>query len=367
MLSTFRDPFVGFDNNSQQSKSKKMENEIPFDIDKNADFMDLLDSLNFESSPTIAETKIDEFSNNNVSFLDEYLENAADVMLSDAALNRQISRDIELRNNKNQELDDDSNSSSDEMNVLTKTAQEYEHSYPQNPTNAAVKFDLNAEQKEKFRQYFSSKPTRNNADSTFVDHQEIVRGGRRPKNSDSPVSSSTEHSLNKSRGALYAKQYRQKNKVFVDKMQNELDRLNEENKDLKETCGEMRERMSSLQDEVVYLRNILANDSQLSVLLKSVTNTPGIKFRFPVGQQENNNSKGESSSSAETQQRYATRKRKQANSAAVSMEEIPPPSKKMAATSSSSLQKMPGVCLHVNGDTVSLEFCARCSTDARCD
>lgn len=367
MNSTFRDPFLGFDDQIlseepskfvQKTKVMENNNNFVFDADKNIDFVEFFGNVNLPSPPLSGNHLFEEDFDDDTNYASKNFNVNRDIMLSDVAVNRQISREsagltaINVKGEKNEtksdDEDDDSISSSEQLNILTRTAHDYERSVQQTATNPS--FSWNAEQMNKFRNYYSSTKSSFRGSNDIAVEREVVVG-RRPKLSISPMSSTD----NKTRGAMYARQYRQKNKEFVDKMQSELDQLTEENKDLKETVSEMSATMSNLSQEVAYLRNVLANQSQLSSLIKGVTNTPGLKFRFPICHQENLNDVDD--------QRYSTRKRKQPNSDEVTS------TKKMKniAGRTATMETMPGVCLHVNGDNVSLEFCARCSNEARCD
>lgn len=155
------------------------------------------------------------------------------------------------------------------------------------------------------------------------------------------------------RNAIAARENRQKKKKYVEGLENDVAELKEENKTLKTRNESMTTMIRKLSDEVKYLRSVLANESTISLLLKSVVSTPGISLSSSLMQ----SSGSEANENKEEEERqYVTRSKKRRSDD--SMEEAS--SSKRTRSSSSG-----GVCLHVNNGKVSLELCAKCERKAK--
>lgn len=156
------------------------------------------------------------------------------------------------------------------------------------------------------------------------------------------------------KNAIAARENRQKKKKYVEGLENDVAELKEENKTLKTRNESMTSMIRKLSDEVKYLRSVLANESTISLLLKSVVSTPGISLSSSLmqssGSEENENE------NKEEERQYVTRSKKRRSDD--STEE---------ATSSKRTRSSPagGVCLHVNNGKVSLELCAKCERKAK--
>lgn len=132
------------------------------------------------------------------------------------------------------------------------------------------------------------------------------------------------------KNAIQAKINREKKKNYIKGLEDEIDMLKEENSSLRDSKNKMEQTVSVLEDEVAYLKNIIANQSALSNLLKNIPNVSNVKL----------------SSS------FSQRKR-----AASHDHDYQGPVKRAKTTTA-------GVCLHVNNDSASLEFCSKCSAMA---
>ena len=88
-----------------------------------------------------------------------------------------------------------------------------------------------------------------------------------------------------SKNAIAARDNRQKKKKYINDLENSVMELKSENCDLRKENEVNRKAVASLQHEVRYLKGVIANQSTLSALLKSVSQTPGINlsssFRHP--------------------------------------------------------------------------------------
>jgi hypothetical protein len=91
------------------------------------------------------------------------------------------------------------------------------------------------------------------------DFRKYERGKKRPKCS--------------SKNAIMARMNRLKKKYFVESLQKDVVRLSEENTKLKQTLEDQSSLVSSLRKEVHYLKGVLANNKEISMLLKSIQNT----------------------------------------------------------------------------------------------
>ncbi|OCT93312.1 CREB/ATF bZIP transcription factor [Xenopus laevis] len=139
------------------------------------------------------------------------------------------------------------------------------------------------------------------------------------------------------RNALAARLNRLRKKEYVHGLENQVARLSEENKELKHERKSLCSRVRELEGEVRYLRAVLANDSALSLVLNRLTGLGGTRlstslFCDPYGSGGDHD--------------YA-----------------------LPLTAAERDQEVNdggggGVCLHVDKDKLSVEFCAVCSRSA---
>lgn len=192
--------------------------------------------------------------------------------------------------------------------------------------------------------------------------QQPIRGSSNYSAYSPPPTPSNSKNSSNSRGAQYARQYRQKNREHIEQLEGENDQLRKENDQLRDLYGQARTQNERLSKEVNYLRQVLQNQSAIASILNSVTsNTPGLKFQFPItnataasGGQETEQkrtieTRASSKRKIDDHQQSATTKKAKGNDGVAVANETGP-----------------GICLHVNGDMVSVEFCARCNREARC-
>ena len=156
------------------------------------------------------------------------------------------------------------------------------------------------------------------------------------------------------RNAIAARENRQKKKKYVEGLENDVAKLKEENKTLKTRNESMTTMIRKLSDEVKYLRSVLANESTISLLLKSVASTPGISLSSSL-MQSSASEGNEKENEKQGEREYVTRSKKRRSDDIV---EETPPGKRTRSSSSG------GVCLHVNNGKVSLELCAKCERKA---
>lgn len=146
------------------------------------------------------------------------------------------------------------------------------------------------------------------------------------KNRKNPVS----HVSNKN--AIAARLNRLKKKEYVNNLERKVGMLLTENGTLKQENCQLTKRVEELEDETRYLRAVLANQSVLAQLLSRLSGVNGMKLSSSLFQNSNPNDHD-----------YAL-PRKQAKV-------------KEKETSG-------GVCLHVDQNHVSVEFCRECAESA---
>ena len=131
------------------------------------------------------------------------------------------------------------------------------------------------------------------------------------------------------KNAEAARQNRIKKKRYLEELEKEHSEVKRENVILKTKCHEYQQKCHRLQAEVEYLKNVIANESMLSGLIQNIPDVPNVKL----------------SSS------FASRKRPHPTNPS----DGAPKSKKSKSASGG------GICLHVDKDSVSIEFCQHCS------
>jgi hypothetical protein len=120
--------------------------------------------------------------------------------------------------------------------------------------------------------------------------------------------------------AVYARNYRQKNKTYIDEIERELSLRTAENEQFRAEKRKTSQKMAELSAEVVYLRNVIANQSTLAPILNCLTqnNIVGNKLQFGATSIATNN-----------------------------------------------MDNGAGVCLHVVNGKMSVELCGTCNRKAR--
>ena len=128
------------------------------------------------------------------------------------------------------------------------------------------------------------------------------------------------------KNAIQAKMNRERKKAYISSLEDEIKDLKTENDELREGQDKLRNANRALEDEVMYLKSVLANQSSLSSLLKNIPNVKDVRLTSSFSHRKR---------SADLDHDYEM------------------PSKRTKKTA--------GVCLHVDSNNVSLEFCAQCS------
>ncbi|XP_041350948.1 uncharacterized protein LOC121369931 [Gigantopelta aegis] len=219
-----------------------------------------------------------------------------------------------------------------------------------------------------------------------------------------------------SKNAIAARENRLKKKKYVENLEKSFTTLNEENITLKSKVESYETTIARLNSEVAYLKNVLINQSTLSALLKNIQSTPGIKFKtsLPTTSSSTLTEKNKSDSVDDNQKNiYSSLRRSKRKSAVSNYESEKKVRKVLSDTVIEStsyqgmIQKVPavsnddmsaesvrnksisaapesaegmddcqitssqrlngGVCLHVTGEMVSLEFCQKCNKNSQSD
>ncbi|XP_016085228.1 CREB/ATF bZIP transcription factor-like [Sinocyclocheilus grahami] len=131
------------------------------------------------------------------------------------------------------------------------------------------------------------------------------------------------------KNAFAARMNRLKKKEYVTGLEQRVGSLTTENHVLKQENGNLNKRVEELENETRYLKAVLANESMLAQLLSRLSGVNGMKFSTSLFQESNENDHD-----------YAMPRKR------VKVED-----KDTAG----------GVCLHVDKDHVSVEFCTKCA------
>lgn len=142
-----------------------------------------------------------------------------------------------------------------------------------------------------------------------------------------------QHGLNKN--AIAARLNRIKKKEYVSSLEKKVGGLSSENTSLRRENSELTKRVEELEDETRYLRAVLANESVLAQLLTRLSGVNGMKLSSSLFQ----------GAAADPSDHDYALPRKRAK-----VEEKG--------------ETAGGVCLHVDRDHVSVEFCPKCAERA---
>lgn len=134
------------------------------------------------------------------------------------------------------------------------------------------------------------------------------------------------------KNAIAARLNRLKKKEYVNGLEKKVGVLLTENNGLKQENTQLTKRVEELEDETRYLRAVLANESMLAQLLSRLSGVNGMKLSSSLFQGHNSNDHD-----------YALPRKR------VKVEEK---------------ETSGGVCLHVDKNHVSVEFCTKCAESA---
>lgn len=145
-----------------------------------------------------------------------------------------------------------------------------------------------------------------------------------------PECSSVPMRVNKN--AIAARMNRLKKKQYVNGLESKVTSLSAENRNLRQENEHLSKRVEDLEDETRYLRAVLANESTLAQLLSRLSGVNGMKVSTSLFQEIHKNDHD-----------YAIPRKR------VKIEEK---------------ETSGGVCLHVDKNHVSVEFCTKCAESA---
>ncbi|XP_040009782.1 CREB/ATF bZIP transcription factor [Xiphias gladius] len=134
------------------------------------------------------------------------------------------------------------------------------------------------------------------------------------------------------KNAIAARLNRLKKKEYVNSLEKKVGILSTENGILKQENAQLTKRVEELEDETRYLRAVLANESMLAQLLSRLSGVNGMKLSSSLFQGPDSNDHD-----------YALPRKR------VKVEEK---------------ETSGGVCLHVDKNHVSVEFCTKCAESA---
>lgn len=150
--------------------------------------------------------------------------------------------------------------------------------------------------------------------------------------SDAKMNRKNQSSFVGNKNAIAARLNRLKKKEYVTSLEKKVGLLSSENGGLKQDNSRLTKRVEELEDETRYLRAVLANESMLAQLLSRLSGVNGMKLSSSLFQACESNDHD-----------YALPKKR------VKVEEQETPG---------------GVCLHVDKNHVSVEFCTKCAKSA---
>ena len=151
-----------------------------------------------------------------------------------------------------------------------------------------------------------------------------------------------------------AKEQRQRKKKFVQELQDTIEELKQEKAGLQQVNTQLNDKIGSLQEEISYLKGVIANQSELAKILRSVANIPGISINCSVLK----NDQGEMGKNNK-------RKCVPAGKKGVNLSDENAKKRRMDIEVNGELESNAGVCVHVQSGKVSLEFCPECSKKAK--
>uniref|UniRef100_UPI0037E951BD CREB/ATF bZIP transcription factor n=1 Tax=Semicossyphus pulcher TaxID=241346 RepID=UPI0037E951BD len=134
------------------------------------------------------------------------------------------------------------------------------------------------------------------------------------------------------KNAIAARLNRLRKKEYVNSLEKRVGILSTENNGLKQENTQLTKRVEELEDETRYLRAVLANESMLAQLLSRLSGVNGMKLSSSLFQGHDSNDHD-----------YALPRKR------VKVEEK---------------ETSGGVCLHVDKNHVSVEFCTKCAESA---
>ncbi len=226
-------------------------------------------------------------------------------------------------------------STSHEVNGVSKTSNSSETNTltsPESDTNdwglddllgSEFNWDLDNNELDPFVNFESQTTTSDETDQSAV--LDVATSHRRVQRS--KLQDVSGQIINKN--AIAARINRLKKKEYVSGLEQRVGSLTTENRVLKQENGNLNKRVDELENETRYLRAVLANESMLAQLLSRLSGVNGMKFSTSLFQESNENDHD-----------YAM------------------PRKRVKVENKDTAG---GICLHVDKDHVSVEFCTKCA------
>lgn len=178
--------------------------------------------------------------------------------------------------------------------------------------------------------------------------QSVMSGGSYDDADDSPYNTNNSNGRKKRRryeenpsedpafeksrkNAIIAKRNREKKKALMDEMEKQCDKLTKDNTHLESDNGKLRHRVTTLEEEVYYLKSVLANDSSLSTVLSGLKSIGNLRFTSNLDPSKYNR-------------------------------------KPVASSSTGQQKRSGGICVHLDRhQRISVEKCSECSIDRNND
>ena len=157
------------------------------------------------------------------------------------------------------------------------------------------------------------------------------------------------------RNAVMARLNRERKKRYVNNLESEVSTLRKMNSSLSEENQNLKVSISKCREELAYLQNVLGNQSMLSSVIKAVSGIAGVNLKGIVKTSGKNNADDKNSTTVDKDiPANGDKSQKWLKEDTINGEQYP--------TSANSIGN--GVCLHVQQENVSIEFCHHCSAHA---
>ena len=165
----------------------------------------------------------------------------------------------------------------------------------------------------------------------------------------------------RNRSAEMARLNRLRKKRYMENLEKEVSSLRANNSSLQTEKHELKNKVEELEEEVMYLRNVLANQSMLSSILRAVSDIPGIDIQANATLKTKDRQPKQSNQSVSTKEEHmpmSLRSRKRPLPADSNTNSNPKNIKSSDHLDTHKISR--GVCFHVSQDKVSIEFCHHC-------
>ena len=146
------------------------------------------------------------------------------------------------------------------------------------------------------------------------------------------------------KNAIQARMNRQRKKEMMQSLEQQVNELSDENTTLKTENASLREERDDMAEEIQYLKNVLANESMLSRVLHNIGQVSEVRLSKAFTKKRKSGAEGDLKFEHSKNHSSSTDCQKCKDTLA-----------RMGA----------GVCLHVENNDVSLEFCAKCAKMAK--